>query len=250
MTTKAKDRFERQAGLVPHDKLLETNIMIVGVGAVGRSVALQLAAIGASNVMLVDFDIVEETNVTTQGYRYDQLQQKKVVATASDMIALDPSLSVATVDGRFSDVLLLNARTNKKPIHVMFTCVDSIEIRELLHESCKQFNVTMIDGRMLGETLRVLTSTPMDRTRYESTLFAAEEAEQGRCTARSTIYAANITASMMVHQLTRYLRDIPLSPDLLMTLLDDSLGEGPVENDNDDEDTDDDTEPALASSAH
>ena len=40
------DRFERQQAIIPHDKLAEQWATIIGVGTVGRQVALQLAALG------------------------------------------------------------------------------------------------------------------------------------------------------------------------------------------------------------
>ncbi len=65
----AQDRFIRQADLVPCAPLWQLTVTVIGVGAVGRQVAVQLAAIGARRLQLVDFDAVEWTNVTTQGYR-------------------------------------------------------------------------------------------------------------------------------------------------------------------------------------
>ena len=44
-------------------------------------------------------------------------------------------------------------------------------------------------------------------------------AQPGRCTARSTIYAASIAAGMMVHQFTRWLRGIPVDRDTSLNLL-------------------------------
>ncbi|HBN76613.1 MAG TPA: thiamine biosynthesis protein ThiF, partial [Planctomycetaceae bacterium] len=41
---------------------------VIGVGAIGRQVALQLAAIGMPQLQLIDFDAVEASNITTQGY--------------------------------------------------------------------------------------------------------------------------------------------------------------------------------------
>ena len=64
----ATQRFQRQADLVPLKKLGSIRATVVGVGAVGRQVALQLAAIGCPRIQLVDFDQIELTNVTTQGY--------------------------------------------------------------------------------------------------------------------------------------------------------------------------------------
>jgi hypothetical protein len=63
----------------------------------------------------------------------------------------------------------------------------------------------------------------LQSTTYPTTLFAGSEAQAGRCTARSTIYSANITAGLMVHQFVRWLRgeltDVDLSFNLLASEL-------------------------------
>ncbi len=75
-------RFERQQDLVPQDRLATLTATVIGVGAIGRQVALQLAAIGIRRLQLVDFDRVELTNVTSQGYWQADVGQFKVDATA------------------------------------------------------------------------------------------------------------------------------------------------------------------------
>ena len=73
---------------------------------------------------------------------------------------------------------------------------------------------------MLGDVLRVLTvADPAGREYYPKTLFAQAEAQSGRCTSRSTIYAAGVTAGLMLHQFTRWLRQMPLDRDLSLNLL-------------------------------
>jgi molybdopterin-synthase adenylyltransferase len=54
---------------------------------------------------------------------------------------------------------------------------------------------------------------------YPSTLFMQYEAQTGRCTAHSTIYAANIAAGLMLHQFARWLRNIPIDCDTTLNLL-------------------------------
>jgi sulfur carrier protein ThiS adenylyltransferase len=63
-----QDRFQRQEDLVPRERLGQVKVTVIGVGAIGRQVALQLASIGVRRLQLVDFDAVDLTNVTTQGY--------------------------------------------------------------------------------------------------------------------------------------------------------------------------------------
>ena len=48
------DRFLRQRDLVSTDKLASTPVTIIGVGAIGRQVALQLAALGVMQIQLID----------------------------------------------------------------------------------------------------------------------------------------------------------------------------------------------------
>ena len=57
------------------------------------------------------------------------------------------------------------------------------------------------------------------RDHYPTTLFARSEAQLGRCTARSTIYAASIAAGLMLHQFTRWLRALPVDRDTSLNLL-------------------------------
>ena len=57
------------------------------------------------------------------------------------------------------------------------------------------------------------------REHYPMTLFRQSEAQPGRCTARATIYAAGIAAGLMVHQFTRWLREMPVDRDTSLNLL-------------------------------
>ena len=61
-------RDARQRDLLPPQRLAAARATVVGVGAVGRQVGLQLAAMGVGWLQLVDFDTVETVNLGPQGY--------------------------------------------------------------------------------------------------------------------------------------------------------------------------------------
>ena len=209
---RATDRFERQASLVPRDRLVDTAVTVIGVGAVGRQVALQLASIGVTRLQLIDFDRVELTNVTTQGYHADEIGQPKVAATQQEIQRIDPSIWVDCVLDRF--------RSKQTVGDVVFVCVDSIATRATIWRCLKRRIHLLIDTRMNGETIRLVTADPSDSLRYyESTLFAQGDAHVGACTSKSTIYTASISAGLAVHQFTRWLRDMPVDHDLTLNLL-------------------------------
>ena len=100
------DRFVRQSELVPREKLKLLTVTVIGVGAIGRQVALQLAALGVRRLQLIDFDQVEPTNITTQGYLAADLGRHKVEATACAVQAIDASLEVEQVIDRFRPGLM------------------------------------------------------------------------------------------------------------------------------------------------
>jgi len=208
----AHDRFVRQAELVPQARLESLTVTLIGVGAIGRQVALQLAAIGVRHLQLIDFDHVDRTNITTQGFSWRDLGMLKVDAVQRSVHEIDPDVSLDAFPDRF--------RGSHRLGEAVFCGVDSITTREILWRSAKDRCRFWCDGRMLGEVIRILTvADRSSREHYPQTLFAAAEAQTGRCTARSTIYAASIAAGLMLHQFTRWLRDLPTDADLTLNLL-------------------------------
>lgn len=205
-------RLIRQQRLVPSDRLVDLTATIIGVGAIGRQVALQLASIGVRSIQLIDFDAVDETNITTQGYSARDVGQRKVDATCSAVNQIDSDIHVETIDDRFRSRHVIG--------EAIFCCVDSISARTAIWRSVNTACQFWADGRMLGETMRILcVAGDAGRRHYPTTLFQQSEAQAGHCTSRSTIYTASIAAGLMLHQFTRWIRDLPGDADLTFNLL-------------------------------
>lgn len=206
------DRFARQRELVPAEKLAAVRATVIGVGAIGRQVALQLAAIGTPRLQLIDFDQVDAGNITTQGYWAEDIGRPKVEAMTEAIRRLDPTIQAEPVCDRYRPKLEVG--------QAVFCCVDTISARSAIWRSVQDRCVFWADGRMLGEVLRVLAAA--DRTsrhHFANTLFPQAAAQAGSCTSRSTIYAAGIAAGLMTHQFTRWLREIPVESDVTLNLL-------------------------------
>jgi hypothetical protein len=212
MTPLVPDRFERQQELVPRERILGEFVTVIGVGAIGRQVALQLAALGVPKLQLIDHDSVELSNVTTQGYLAAEVGRPKVQATADACQQIEQMLAVEEIRDRF--------RPAQEIGNAVFCCVDSISARAAIWRSVERRCAFWADGRMLSEVVRALVATSnQGRKHYATTLFAQSEAQVGRCTSRSTIYAASLAAALLVHQYTRYLRGLSLDVDASFNLL-------------------------------
>jgi sulfur carrier protein ThiS adenylyltransferase len=211
-TPNLADRDLRQREIVPPERLADCRATVGGVGAIGRQVALQLAAMGVPWLQLVDPDIVEPVNLACQGYLEDDLARTKVSATADLCQQINHGLEVHELSERF--------RRSLEVGNAVFCCVDAIDTRRLIWQAVQDRVEFWADGRMSAEVLRVLVACDAaSRRHYPTTLFAAEQAYAGPCTARSTIFCANIAAGLMIAQFAKFLRRLPVDADLQLNLL-------------------------------
>jgi sulfur carrier protein ThiS adenylyltransferase len=216
-TPSLADRDVRQRDLVPPQKLEACHALVIGVGAIGRQVALQLASTGIRQLTLVDHDKVDVVNLAPQGYTPHDLNLFKVEATARCCQKLNLEISVQTVAERFRRSSTV-WRSDQQL--VAFCCVDSISTRKLVWDALRHAAAFFVDARMSGEVIRVLASgRPASEDHYPTTLLEQAEAYAGACTAKSTIYTASIAAGLMLGQFTRWLRDLPVERDLLLNVL-------------------------------
>lgn len=164
---------------------------------------------------------VDISNLATQGYMYKDLKRPKVDATAEFCREINYDLQVEVILDKFK---------RSTPVgNCIFCCVDSITTRKHIWDAIKDEVNFFVDGRMSAEVLRVITACDeQSRKYYPKTLFAAQEAHTGLCTAKSTIYCSNIAAGFMLAQFTKYLRLIPVDPDLQINLLASEINVGDV----------------------
>jgi molybdopterin-synthase adenylyltransferase len=213
-------RYTRQADIVPTARMASLTVTVVGVGAIGRQVALQLAAMGASKLKLIDFDRVEIENLCCQGYLEHDLGMLKVDATSRMCRMINSQVTVEQVGERF--------QRSSPAGDVLFCCVDSIDTRKFIWQAVKDRVSVFVDTRMSASVARVIAVVDsIGREHYPTTLFGAGEAYQGSCTAKSTIYTANIAAGLAIAQFTKWLCSLPVDPDICLNILASEMSCGP-----------------------
>ena len=212
------NRDVRQRDLVPPERLARCHAVVIGVGSIGRQVALQLAATGVPTMTLFDPDTVAVENLATQGFSPNDIGDAKVEAVGSACHGQCPMLELHLKPERFKKSSIRG--WPRAQDHCVFVCVDAIEARRLIWESVRGVASFFADGRMTAEVVRILASDcPSVDAVYPKSLFTAGEAFAGSCTAKSTIYTANIAAGLMVGQFARWLRRLRVTPDQTLNLL-------------------------------
>ena len=102
-------------------RLQERVVGIMGLGGLGSLVAIALARMGIGSLLLVDYDVVEPTNLNRQQYFIDQIGQKKTVALRDILQRVNPHVSVTAIDKRLAedDIGVLF-----KDVHALVECFD------------------------------------------------------------------------------------------------------------------------------
>ena len=77
-----------------HMKIKRAVVGIAGLGGLGSTVAMALARIGVGTLILVDFDVVEPSNLNRQQYFIHQLGQSKVEALQENISKMNPYVKI------------------------------------------------------------------------------------------------------------------------------------------------------------
>ena len=197
----------RQLDIIDPAKL-SLPIHVVGCGSVGSWTALTMAKVGATQLTVWDFDVVEEHNIPNQVYRPSDVGRPKVEALAEIVEAM--SGNPVRIRNRRFDGLVDSG--------IVILAVDSMDARIDLWRALRDQPIGwLIDSRMGAEVARVLTVNTSSLTAqrdYARTLYRSTEALQEPCTARSTAYCATGLASFITAKLVKIITGRPFSADI------------------------------------
>jgi sulfur carrier protein ThiS adenylyltransferase len=79
-----------------HEHLKKGKVAIAGLGGLGSNIAVMLARIGVGQLLLVDFDIIEPSNLNRQNYYVSHLGMPKTTALKEQLEQINPYIKVET----------------------------------------------------------------------------------------------------------------------------------------------------------
>lgn len=83
-------------------RIRQTKVGIAGAGGLGSNCAQMLARSGFPDFILVDFDVVESSNLNRQFFFQDQIGQPKVQSLAANLRRINPEVSIRMVQERIT----------------------------------------------------------------------------------------------------------------------------------------------------
>lgn len=142
-------RYSRQIllpkiGIEGQVRLLASRVLVIGAGGLGSPVAMYLAAAGVGTLVIADYDQVELSNLQRQIlYRHRDLGERKVTAAHNSLTALNPDVTVITLDGRLDGAPL---QEQVQLADAVVDASDNFATRFAVNAACVQHRTPLISG--------------------------------------------------------------------------------------------------------
>jgi sulfur-carrier protein adenylyltransferase/sulfurtransferase len=139
LTIDERRRYSRhlllpEIGEAGQRRLRRARVLCVGVGGLGSPAALYLAAAGVGTIGLVDFDVVDVSNLQRQIlHGTPDVGRSKLDSARARIDALNPDVHVETFDTRFSAT---NAKSLVDAFDVIVDGTDNFPARYLVNDAC------------------------------------------------------------------------------------------------------------------
>jgi len=146
-----KELYKRQTTLTEigedgQQKLLQTKLVIVGCGGLGSAAAVYLAASGIGQIHLVDYDVVDASNLHRQVfYKTNDIGKPKAAVLANHIKAIAPFVKVSFSNSTISKRTVFDEISD---YDFVLDCTDSLPIKYLLNDACVLKDKTLIYGSL------------------------------------------------------------------------------------------------------
>ena len=145
-------------GFDGQDKICTGSVALVGMGGLGAAAALYLAGAGVKQLILIDDDKIEESNLQRQIlYTENDIGTLKVDAAQSRLRALNSNIDIQTDATRVNET---NAGTLLAKSDVVLDCTDNFQTRYLLNDLCMVLKKPVVSASVQGFLGQLATFKP------------------------------------------------------------------------------------------
>lgn len=170
ITDPSEDRYAslRLIDWWQQERVGAARVMVVGAGALGNEVLKNLALLGVGYIFIVDFDVVEVSNLTRSVlFRPEDGGQPKAVIAAKRLKELNSDLKVIAFAGDVTREVGLGVY---RRMDVIIGCLDNRGARVAVNSACWNVKKAWIDGALDVFDGRIQVFLPPDSSCYECSM--------------------------------------------------------------------------------
>jgi adenylyltransferase/sulfurtransferase len=222
MTDQELLRYSRQILLPEFDiagqeRLRDSHALIIGLGGLGSPVVLYLAAAGVGRLTLVDFDMVDLSNLQRQIIHHTtDIGRYKVESARDTLLALNPLIEVETLARALDEKELLE---QVRQADVVVDACDNRPTRLAINAACVQAGTPLVTGAVIRLEGQVLVWRPGGENACYHCLYRDAALEPETC-AQTGVLApvAGIIGSLQATEAIKVLTQLgePLDGRLLL----------------------------------
>jgi adenylyltransferase/sulfurtransferase len=155
-----------EVGMEGQQKLKAAKVLCIGAGGLGSPLALYLGAAGVGTLGIVDFDVVDYTNLQRQIiHTTEDVGRKKLDSAAEKVKAINPFLNVRTFETKLTSA---NALELFRDFDIIADGTDNFPTRYLVNDACVLTGKPNVYGSIF-------------RFEGQASVFATEEGPCYRC---------------------------------------------------------------------
>lgn len=118
-------RFSKEV----YEKFKQARICIAGLGGLGSNIAIMLARSGIGTLKLIDFDVVDITNLNRQAYRIEHIDRPKTEALREMIGEINPYIKIEVIQKKVTEENLAELFTGEQLVCEAF---DNPEYKAML----------------------------------------------------------------------------------------------------------------------
>ncbi len=133
-----------EVGLDGQQKLKESSVLLIGAGGLGSPLAMYLAAAGVGRIGIVDFDVVDESNLQRQIiHGQSTIAKPKLESAKARMLDINPHIQI---DSYAEPLLSENALRVFEGYQALADGTDNFPTRYLVNDACVLSNKPYVYG--------------------------------------------------------------------------------------------------------
>ncbi len=153
-----------EVGASGQAKLLDSKVLFIGAGGLGSSGLLYLAAAGVGTIGIVDFDVVDASNLQRQVvHNLQRLGQPKTASAAASIGALNPDVRVLGSEAMLTDD---NVDELIAGYDVIIDGTDTFETRYSLNDAAVRAGIPVVHASVFRFEGQLTTFVPFEGPCY------------------------------------------------------------------------------------
>ncbi len=224
MTPDQKTRYGRHLqlegfGEKAQSALLASHACVIGVGGLGAPVALYLAAAGTGKITLVDFDVVDLSNLQRQVIHFTgDVGKFKVESAAEKLAQLNPDVEIVTINRALGAEEL---EALARDVDVFVDGSDNFATRFELNAICHRTRTPLVSGGVIRYEGQVCVFDPRepDSPCYQCLYKPVSEGEGETCARIGVLASApGIIGAVQATEAIKLMAGLPVNAGKLLLM--------------------------------